>query len=73
MEIAEKLVVNLRDKTGYVIHIINSIQTLNHVLVLKKVEKGIKFNQSAWLKPYIDLNTDLTKKAKMTLKKIFLS
>ena len=73
MEIAEKLVVNLDDKTGYVIHIINSKQTLNHGLVLKNVQKGIKFNQSAWLKPYIDLNTDLPKKAKMILKKIFLS
>ena len=47
MEIAEKLVVNLDDKTGYVIHIINSKQTLNHGLVLKNVQKGIKFNQSA--------------------------
>ena len=31
-------------------------QTLNYALVLKKVHK---FNPSAWLKPYIDMNTDL--------------
>ena len=31
----------------------------------------IKFNQNAWLKPYIDMNTGLRKKAKNDLKKIF--
>ena len=31
-----------------------------------------KFNQNAWLKPYIDMNTDLRRKAKMVLKKMFL-
>ena len=32
----------------------------------------IKFNQNVWLKPYIDMNTDLRKKAKDDFeKKIF--
>ena len=35
-----------------------------HGLVLKKVYRVIKFNQNAWLKPYIDMNTDLRKKKK---------
>ena len=39
-------------------------QILNHGLVLKKVHKMIKYNQNAWLKPYIDMNTDITKKNK---------
>ena len=30
----------------------------------KKVHRVIKFNQNAWLKPYIDMNADLGKKAK---------
>ena len=34
-------------------------QALNHGLVLKKVYRVIKFNQNAWLKPYIEINTDL--------------
>ena len=37
------------------------------------MQRTIKFNQKAWLKPYIDMNTDLRKKAKNILKNIFLS
>ena len=33
----------------------------------------IKSNQNAWLKPYIDINTDLKEKQKVISKKIFLS
>ena len=60
----EKLVANLHDKTGYVLHVRNLKQALNHELVLKKVHKVIKFNQNALLKPHIDMNTDLREKAK---------
>ena len=58
----EKLVANLHDKFEYVIHKRNLKQGLNHGLVLRKVLKMIEFNQNAWLKPYIDMNTDLRKK-----------
>ena len=60
----EKLVANLHNKTKYVIHVRNLKQALNHGLVLKKVQRVIKFNQNVWLKPYIDVNTDLKKKQK---------
>ena len=60
----EKLVADLHDKTGYVIYIRNLKEPLNQGLVLKKVDKVIKFNQNAWLKPYVDMNTDLIKRAK---------
>ena len=69
IEKVEKLVANLHDKTEYVIHIRNLKQALNHGLVLKKVHRVIKFNQNAWLKPYIDMNTDLRKKAKNDFEK----
>ena len=69
-EKVEKLVAYLHDKTKYVIHIRNLNQALNHGLVFKKVHKVIKFNQNAWLKPYIDMNNDL-KKAKNDLEKYF--
>ena len=72
IEKVEKLVANLHDKTEYVIHIINLKQALNHRLVFKKVHIVIKFNQNAWLKPDIDMNNDLRKKAKNGLEKDFL-
>ena len=31
----------------------------------------IKFNQNAWLKPHIDMNTDISKKAKNDFEKSF--
>ena len=43
----EKLVINLHDKTEYVIHIRNLQQALNHRSILKKVHRVIKFNQKA--------------------------
>ena len=67
IEIVEKLVFNLHDKTEYVIHIRNLKQALNHGLVLNKIHRVIKFNQNAWLKPYIDMNTNLRKKCKKWL------
>ena len=67
----EKLTANLHGKTEYVIHIRNLKQALNHGLVLKKVHRMIKFNQNAWLKPNIYMNTDLRKKAKNDFEKDF--
>ena len=71
IEKVEKLVANLHDKTEYVIHIANLKQALKNGLILKKVHRVIKFNQNAWLKPYIDMNTDLRKKAKNDFEKDF--
>ena len=68
---AEKLVTNLHDKTEYTIHIRNLQQALNHGLILKKVPGVIKFNQKAWLKPYIDMNTKLRQKAKDNFERDF--
>ena len=66
-----KLVCNLHDKENYVVHIRALKQALNHGLILKKVHRVIQFNQEAWLKPYIDINTELRKKAKNDFEKDF--
>ena len=54
----------MHNESEYAIRIRNLKQALNHGLVLKKVYRVIKFNQKAWLKPYIDMNTKLNQKAK---------
>ena len=41
----------------YVAHINTLKQALNHGLKFKKIHRVIEFNQEAWLKPYIDMNT----------------
>ena len=70
-EKVEKVVTNLHDKTEYVIHISNLKQALNHGLILKKVHRVIKFNQKAWIRPYIEMNTKLRQKVKINFEKDF--
>ena len=69
----EKLVPNLYDKKKHVIHIRALDQALKHGLILEKVHRVIEFNQSAWLKPYIDFNTKLRTLARNDFKKTSLS
>ena len=67
----EKLVCSVEDEEKYVVHIRALKQALNHCLKLKKVHRVIQFNQRAWLKPYIDMNTGLRKEAKNDFEKGF--
>ena len=71
IEKVENLIANLHSKIEHVIDIKNLKQALNYGLVLKNVHRVFKFNQKTWLKPYIDINTELRKKA-MNLRKTFL-
>ena len=72
-----KLVQNLMPKYDYVFHYRNLQYYLSQELILKKVQKILEFKQSAWMKPYIDFNTQKKKKKKkkqlMKLIKIFLN
>ena len=45
-------------------HIKSLKQALNRGLKLKKIHRIIGFNQETWLKPYIDMKTELRKVAK---------
>ena len=67
----KKLVRNLIDKKNYVVHINVLKQALDHGLKLRKVHRVIEFDQEAWLKEYIDVNTEVRKKATNDFEKDF--
>ena len=67
----KKLAPNLDDKRNYVVHIKVLNQALSHGLILEKVHRVINFDQRAWLKPYIDFNTQLRTQAKNDFEKDF--
>ena len=66
-----KLVCSTENKENYVVHIRALKQALNHGLKLTKVHRIIEFRQEAWLKPYVDINSDLRKDAKNKFEKDF--
>ena len=67
----QKLICSVKDKEKYVVHIRALKQALKYGLVLEEVHRVIKFNQKAWLKTYIDLNTELRKNTNNASDKYF--
>ena len=65
----KKLVCNLYNRKQYVVQVNALKQALNHGLKFKKIHRVIEFNQKAWLKPYIEKNTELRKLAKSNFEK----
>lgn len=66
-----KLILNLHDKQKYILHYRNLKQCLEHGLILKKIHRIVEFSQSAWLKAYIDLNTELRNSSKNAFERDF--
>ena len=55
--LVSKLIPMLKDKTEYVLHYHNLQLYLDLGLKIKEVHRVLEFNQSPWLKLYIDFNT----------------
>ena len=59
----EKLIPSLKPKREYVCHINNLKQYVELGVVVTKIHKALKFREEAWMKSYIELNTELRRKA----------
>ena len=61
----------MKNDENYVVHIQTLKQALLHGLEFKKVHRVTIFNQSVWMKPYIEKNTQLRQNAKNDFEKDF--
>ena len=66
-----KLIPNLNNKQSYVVHYENLKLYESLGMVITNVHRGIRFEESAWLKNYIDLNTQLRTQATNDFEKDF--
>ena len=62
-EKTKKLILNVMDKQNYVVHIKMLQYYLKKGMKLKSINRVVSFKQKAWLKPWIDYNTEKRKNA----------
>ena len=67
----EKLICHFKPRKDYVVHFVNLRQNLEMGMILTAVHRGISFNQSPWMEPYIRKNTELRKCAANSFEKDF--
>ena len=69
--LVKKLILNLGNKTKYVLHYKNIQVYLSLGMKLTKIHREMRFKQSDWMKKYIDFNTEKRMNAANDLEKDF--
>ena len=67
----DKLIPNLYDKDEYVVHYRNLQYYIQKGMILEHIYEAISFDQSPWMKPYIEMNTAFRAKAENDFEKDF--
>ena len=67
----EKLICHFKPRKNYVVHFVNLMQYLEMGMILTAVHRGMSFNQSPWMEPYIRKTTELRKCANHSFEKDF--
>ena len=67
----KKLILNLSNKTKYVLHYRNLQLYLSLEMKLTKIQGALQFKQSDWMKKYIDFKTEKRKNAANDFEKCF--
>lgn len=65
----EKLIPNLYPKERYIVHYRNLQYYIEKGFILEEIHRGVRFDQSAWMKKFIDFNTTLRASARNDFEK----
>ena len=67
----DKLTPNLQNKRYHILNEQNLLQAIRHGLKIIRIHRIATFDQSPWLKTYIDFNTNLRAQSKIAFEKDF--
>ena len=66
-----KLIQSLQEKSGYVLHYLTLQLYIQLGVKVTHLHRGLQFRQCKWMAPFVQMNTELRKKARNTFEENF--